>query len=88
MVWLRATEPVNGSARSRLIPSSPDVCVRPPPWPSWHSSPSGASPPPPAAFSQPPGAAGTGGGGQQDGHRTMCVAVTVLPASLTPPHPL
>ena len=86
--WLKATEPVNESARSRHIPSSPDASVQPPPWPSWRSSPSGASPPLPDAFSQPPGAAGTGGGRQQGGHRTICVAVTVLPASLTPPHPL
>lgn len=84
--WLRAAEPVNGCLRSQHIPSSPDACVQPPPWPSWRSSPSGASAPPPAAFSQPPGAAGTGGGGGRV-RAKPCVTLTVLPASLTPPHP-
>lgn len=75
-----AVEPANGHLRSGPL-SSPDACVRPPPWPSWRSSPSGASPPLPAAFSQPPDAAGTEGRGSQVG------TVTVLPASSGPRHP-
>lgn len=60
-------------------PGLPDACALPPPWPSWHSSPSGASPPQPAASSLPRGAAGTGERSSRVARETQTDLATALP---------